>query len=451
VAIGRAAKPGPPNGNGRFQLGAPRPADADDAARSLRVFAWYLPLSRIYFFTPVYFLYFMARFDMAEVLLLGSIYYSSVVVCELPSGYLSDRVGRLTALRLSAVAMSAAYALFLLAGDRFALFALAQALLGLGFASISGSDTAYHYDTVRAAGREADYAPREERLTRNGYWAGGIGAVAAGLVAQQDLAYAYGLCLVNSIGLLGLSFALREPRRDPDGYASAHPIAQARAIGRTLRSPHLAWLFAFGVLSVTLAHLPAEFAQPYLAAVLGDDVRDVGRTPLAAGLLVGLSTGVAGFAAARSLWLRETLGLARALWMAGFWQVLLMVAMAAIVHPVVALTLLTRSCLPAITRVILAAEVAPRLHASLRASYLSLDSLAGRLGYSVVLAGLAAVTGGGRAASPADLSLVLWVGAGLGGTALVALLATSRALEGRPRHSPGAGPARNEPGPGGPG
>jgi MFS family permease len=247
-----------------------------EAEQSLRVYAWYLPLSRIYFFTPVYFLFFLERFTLEEVLLLGSVYYVAVVGFELPSGYLSDRVGRLFALRLSAATMSAAYALFLLGGDRFAWFVMAQVLLGIGFASISGTDTAYHYDALHAAGRAGEFGAREERLTRNGYWASAAGAVLAGAVAQVDLAWAYALCLANALGLLALSLALGEPERDADGFASGRLVEQARAIGRALRAPPLAWLFAFGVVSVSLAHLPAEFAQPYLAAVLGEDVREWG-------------------------------------------------------------------------------------------------------------------------------------------------------------------------------
>ncbi len=420
-------------------MDTPAPGSAREAERSLAVFAWYLPLSRIYFFAPIYFLYFMSRFDMDEVLLLGSIYYVSVVVCELPSGYLSDRVGRLVALRLSALAMSLAYALFLVGGESFVVFALAQILLGAGFASISGSDTAYHFDALRAAGRADEFAPREQRLTRNGYWAGGVGAVAAGVAAQGDLALAYALCLVNAVGLLGLSLALREPVRTSGGLATAHPIAQARAVGRRLRDRQLLWLFGFGVVSVTLAHLPAEFAQPYLAAVLGDDVRAVQRTPLAAGLLVGANTAIAGVAAGASLRLRARLGVGRALLGAALWQLVLIVAMAAVVHPVVAFALLSRSCLPAVTRVIVAAEVAPRLPASLRASYLSLDSLAGRLGYAGVLAGLAALTEAGSAAEAADLVRVLWASAVLGGVALVALWATRRVLSRGGGRLPGLG------------
>jgi len=204
-----------------------------------------------------------------------------------------------------------------------------------------------------------------------------------------------------------------------------------RSLLGVLRARDLAWLFGFGIASVTLAHLPAEFAQPYLAAVLGEDVRDVGRTPLLAGVLVGANTFVAGWAAGVSLRLRAWLGLGGALLTALSWQVAVLAAMAWVVHPAVALLLLTRSCLPAITRVLVGVELAPRLPTSLRASYLSLDSLAGRLGYAGVLAGLAWVTGSDGTASGAGLAAVLWASVAIGVLGLASLVATRPTALGR--------------------
>jgi MFS family permease len=155
--------------------------------RNLHIYEWYLPLSRVYFFTPIYFLFFSSRFSIGQVLVLGSIYYFTVVLVELPSGYLSDRLGRAVALRLSAASLSVSYVLFLVGGESFPTFVVAQIALGVGYASISGTDTALHFDTLVRLGREAEFAEREQRLIRNGYAAGALGALLAGAVAQQEL------------------------------------------------------------------------------------------------------------------------------------------------------------------------------------------------------------------------------------------------------------------------
>jgi len=385
-------------------------AELDESARlerNIRLYSVYLPLSRIYFFAPIFFLYFSSRFSLAQVLVLGTVYYWSVVVFELPSGYLSDQLGRVTTLRLSSIAMSLSYWLFLAGGERFEVFVVAQILLGAGYATISGSDTAFHFDTLAGLGREAEFGEREAARARDGYIAGGLGAVLAGVLGLWHLELAYVLALVNSIVLLGLSTALHEPARSEDGWASGPLHRQIGSCLRALRSRYLLWLFGYGVVLVSLAHVPSEFTQPYVAAVLGDDMRDVERTPLVAGLLYGINTLVAALAASRSFALVRRFGLVPTLMGGTGLQVILIACMSWSVSPWVASLLLLRSCYPAVSQVILNAEVTPRLPQSLRSSYLSLTSLAGRLGYGLLLLGLSALAGPEGPNDPVMLSVLL--------------------------------------------
>jgi hypothetical protein len=88
-------------------------------------------------------------------------------------------------------------------------------------------------------------------------------------------------------------------------------------------------------------------------------------------------------------------------------------AMAAVVHPLVLPLLLLRSVQPAVSNVIVNVEVAPRLPRGQRATFLSLFSLAGRLGYGAVLLTLAALAGDGGRADPAAITdLLRWCAAG---------------------------------------
>jgi MFS family permease len=398
--------------------------------RNLHIYEWYLPLSRVYFFTPIYFLFFSSRFSIGQVLVLGSIYYFTVVLVELPSGYLSDRLGRAVALRLSAASLSVSYVLFLVGGESFPTFVVAQIALGVGYASISGTDTALHFDTLVRLGREAEFAEREQRLIRNGYAAGALGALLAGAVAQQELEYAYALGLAAALGLLALAFVMREPRSARADFSGRGLLGQFVDCTRTLRDRELAWLFAYAVVMVSLAHIPSEFAQPYLAAVLGDDIRDVQRTPWVAGVVVASNTLLAAFAAAYSLALRERLGARGALLAAAVVQLGLIGAMAQGILAIVAVLLVLRSCQSAIARVILSAEVTPRLDVSLRASFLSLESLAGRLGYGLLLLWLSGLAGPDSVGDAAVILDMLRACAGVAAVGLLGLIVTRRAMKG---------------------
>jgi len=104
-------------------------------------------------------------------------------------------------------------------------------------------------------------------------------------------------------------------------------------------------------------------------------------------------------------------------------------SMAAVVHPLV-LPLLLRSVQPAVSNVIVNVEVAPRLPRGQRATFLSLYSLAGRLGYGAVLLALAALAGDGEAADPDAITGLLRRCAAGAAVAIVALALTRRALGG---------------------
>src|SRR5690606_36012047 len=124
--------------------------------RNLQLYPWYLTLYSCFFWLPVFFLYFSRRVSPDEVLILEAIYYAAVVLLEVPSGYASDRLGRKLTLLLSALCFSLAYTLFA-ASEGFLALAVAQALLGAAFALNSGTDSAFHYDSLQALGREAEF------------------------------------------------------------------------------------------------------------------------------------------------------------------------------------------------------------------------------------------------------------------------------------------------------
>jgi MFS family permease len=400
----------------------------DALERNLRLYAWLLPATRLQFWAPVFFLYFGRHLPLEQILALGAIYYVAVVCFEVPSGYLSDRVGRVAALRLAAAAQAGSAAAFLLAGGRFWVFALGQGLLAFSWACLSGTDTSFHLDTLSALGRSEDYAPREARLARNAYLAAAASALAGGAVGVVDLRLPYALSLAGGLATLLLALRLREPPRAHDEPAAAGFLAQLAACLAQLRSAPLAWLFAYVVVMTTMEHIPYEFAQPYVAAVLGEPLAEASRAPLLTGLLTAGFKLTGALAAARAVAWRSALGAGPTLLGVTALQGALIAAMAAVVHPLVLPLLLLRSVQPAVSGVILNVEIAPRLAPGQRATFLSLYSLAGRLGYGAVLLALAALAGdAGRAEAGAVTGLLRGCAAGAA-VAFVALALTRRAL-----------------------
>lgn len=207
--------------------------------RNVRLYPWYAVLFNAFFWMPVFFLYFGEHLSLGEVLGLEAVYYVSVVVLEVPSGYLSDKLGRKLTLMLSAASLTAAYVLFFVApalGATFAVFSVAQVLLAGGIAANSGTDTSFHHDSLAALDRGDEYKDREAIVARNALFSTAGAAVLGGLASSLELAYAYGLSAVIAVASIVLLLRFEEPAEDTDPDA-LHFIPQLGACFRQLGQP----------------------------------------------------------------------------------------------------------------------------------------------------------------------------------------------------------------------
>lgn len=374
------------------------------------------------------------------MLRLEALYYAGVVLLEVPSGYFSDRVGRRITLCISSASATLGFGLFLLAGDSLALFGLAQLARAIGHAFLSGTDTSIHYDTLAGLGRAEEFEAREARFAQHGFLGSAAAAVIGGALGAFELRIPYLLSFLNAGLLFALALQLREPphlRDEGWGTAAQGLLAQVATCMGFLRRPFLLWLFAYFLFKITTEHIPYTFGQPYLLMVLGEQVGELRTTPLASGLLVAAIAFVASLASGQAVALRERLGLGGALLAAGALQTALIACMALAIAAWVVPLIVLRSVQAAVANPLIHAAVAPAVPQAQRATYLSMHSLVGRLGFSVVLFGLGRLAGGGDLADPDTLPALLQAALGLAVAGLALLALTAGAVRWSP--SPTAG------------
>lgn len=87
--------------------------------------------------------------SLADVFILQSIFAFAVVVCEVPSGYLADMIGRRNALILGSLFHGIGFSILCFADDFFGLV-LFEVTVGLGMSLLSGSDLSLLYDSQLA-------------------------------------------------------------------------------------------------------------------------------------------------------------------------------------------------------------------------------------------------------------------------------------------------------------
>lgn len=349
--------------------------------RNLRLVSAHKILASSYVWIPVMVLITRARFGLDLALTLSAAYYLFVVVVEVPSGWMSDRFGRVLTLRIAAAAWMMAHTFFAFGGERLWMFVVGQALMATGFASLSGTDVSFHYDSLEALDRAGEYPERESRVASRGYVATTAAAITGGAIGLVDLEWPFLVAAALAALQFALTFRLTEP---PAGEADSF----VRHVGRSaryLREPMLGWLFFYGIAMVTLEHVAFTPLQPWLTEALGETASDVGSTPLVSGLVIASFSLVGSIAARNADRMGRSLGVPWALIALGVLSAVIITTMAASTHLIVLAVIAFRSVQGAASPILLSSSIAPRTAQEHRATLLSLNSLAGRLGYGLVL------------------------------------------------------------------
>jgi MFS family permease len=381
---------------------------------NIRLYPWFLAASNGHAWITVFFLYMSQSLSLDQVIQLSAVYYLSVFMLEVPSGYFSDRIGRRTTLMIAAGALVASYCCFIIGGN-FWWFAAGQFLLAAGIAMQSGTDTALLYDSLKAIGRESEYAGREANAEQWGLIMLAIATLSGGALGLIDLRLAYVFSLFSAIIMAVLVWRFVEPVHADE--TTALPQSFGRVILSCfvkLREPLLGWIFFVGIVLYALAHIVYEFYQPYITLLQLPLLATSSYAPLISGVVISISMFGGAIGARASIAWQSKLGLIGVLAVAMLVQLGIVAAMAIAVSPLVLALVCGRNFPMALVHAPVRAAIAPRIQRAQRATYLSLQGLSERLFFALLLLGLA--SGLEKGAPIAESTLLgiltstLWIG-----------------------------------------
>jgi len=381
--------------------------------RTLRLYPWWCLLQSALFWQPVFVLWFSTHLEPDDVLRLEALYFGAVVLLEVPSGILADRIGRRPLLVASSLGWGLGAAVMAAATD-VGMLALGQLLLAAAMALGSGADTALHADALIATGKGDELGAREARARGFALAGLAISGAVGGLLGAIDLQTAYLASAASGLAAAGVAWRLREPPRAP------RP-PRAPPSWSLLRDPVVRWVLAASVVLMVLVHVPYELLQPWLSLALGAP-----WTPPLAGGLVGIAMGLGAVAASRADALARRIGATYAVIGSLVLQVVVIVGMGLVQHPTLVVVVALRSIGFAVAEPVLLAAIHPRLRSDQRATWLSVQSLAGRLAFSGSLVVVASTTS--DVWSSATMWQVAMPYAGLGALA-IGMLALTRPRE----------------------
>ncbi|MFK7875760.1 MAG: MFS transporter [Paracoccaceae bacterium] len=387
-------------------------------SRNIALYPWHQFLHNMVFWQATWFLYFQGTLSAAEALLLYAIYDVSVTLLEVPSGYMSDRVGR----RFTLICAGLAYvgALILLGlGTTFTIFALAQIMLGAGGAFLSGTNTALLYQSLVVLGRKDDMEAQSLRAWRFGFIALGLSAVTGGAFALWWPSLPF---LASAIALAGATLCAITFTEPPSTDTTITERARLQTLLRDIRKPVLLWLFALGTLMYGYSHLPFVFGQPFIQQTL-TEFGLATQAPLVSGTITAIMMTISVLVSLIAPSIRKKLGLFSLLILAFAIQVGLSIALA-LFGSVFAIALLVLRMVPdSLSTPFILAHIQPLLGDEIRATFLSIKSFAGRLLFALSIAAAAGSTTAAGQMPLADIQSILWIYAIAGTAALLVLIA----------------------------
>lgn len=202
--------------------------------------------------------------NLREVMTINAIYSMVVAVFEIPSGYLSDRLGRKPSLIIGTWCISLQFLIYSLSFS-FEGLALGAVIGGLGTSFISGTDSALLYDSLRVLGRSKDYIKWEGRTYALGTFSEALAAIIGGF-----LAFYYGLRMpiyvqvgISCLGIIA-ALLLVEPSSDKQQNKRSNKEQIKRILHYVfVESNYLRFFIGLSTIFGLSSLLLAWFAQPY--------------------------------------------------------------------------------------------------------------------------------------------------------------------------------------------
>ena len=241
---------------------------AEKRAYEANIWKFYLQTFLLNFqlWYPIWIIYLQEErgLTLGQVTLVEVPHLLAVVVLQIPAAAIADRWGRRTSLALGALLSATGVTLFGLA-DTYLLILFSYLVWGAAFALMSGADSAFLYDSLKALGREDDY----QRIY-GGAWAVLSAASLAGTLIGAPVAAAtslpFPIVLSGGIAALGVLAALTftEPRRFSDDPQLPYREVMKESVRLALHQPTVRYaILFFGVLTIG-GIAPVFFFQPFL-------------------------------------------------------------------------------------------------------------------------------------------------------------------------------------------
>ncbi len=204
--------------------------------------------------------------SMEQVFLTQAAFSVVLIALEIPSGYLSDLMGRRKTLILGGWFAFFGFLAYVFAHGFWEVF-LAEILLGVGASLISGTDVAMLYDTLAELREQQTYKRREGRRQGLARLLEGASAVAGGLLAAISFRLPFAVQAGVAFLLILIGYTFTEPETRRYRGRRSHLRNMRDMVVETLRlDRRLRWLVLYSAVVAATTLTGVWLLQPYFQA-----------------------------------------------------------------------------------------------------------------------------------------------------------------------------------------
>lgn len=235
--------------------------------RNIKLLTWFNFFTDFKLYAPLAIIYFS---QVTGSYALGTSIFSAVMlssaIFEVPTGILSDFLGRKKTLILGALASTLAVVLYAVGGSY--LFLLLGAILeGLSRSFYSGNNDALLHDSLKEEGSEKQYHHFLGRLSSMFQLALGVSALVGGFIAQYNFALVFWISVIPQLICFIISLQIKEPKvhqKNESGNVYKH---LKEAIYLFLKNPKLRMLSLSGILGYGFGESSFLFRGAFFASI----------------------------------------------------------------------------------------------------------------------------------------------------------------------------------------
>ena len=226
-----------------------------------RSFSWFMVM------LPILVLFYQEQgLSMFQVVSLQAIFSVTVLITEIPSGYLADVIGRKKSLVLGTILASIGLGIYSIANG-FTELLFAEIILGIGAGFTSGADSALLYDSLLELKKEENYQQIYGKYMAMGNFAEGIASILGGFLALISLRTPVIAQACVYLLAIPVALSLKEPAKKVYHIAEGNlkEILDAAKYA-LIENKEVKWLVLFGAFIGTSTFTIVWFIQPYWKA-----------------------------------------------------------------------------------------------------------------------------------------------------------------------------------------